>query len=63
MTGPYEGIIGVDRELILEKFLKHIPVKFEVAKGSMQFNAVVIEIDEKTGKTMKIERISQVISM
>ena len=62
MTGPYEGIIGVDREIILEKFLKHMPVKFEVAKGSVQFNAVLLEIDEKTGRTTKIQRISRVIN-
>jgi 2',3'-cyclic-nucleotide 2'-phosphodiesterase len=62
MTGPYDGIIGVDRELIIEKFLKHMPSKFEVAKGSVQFNAVILEIDEKTGKTLKIQRLSRVIN-
>lgn len=61
MTGPYEGIIGVDREIILEKFLTHMPVRFEVAKGITQFNAVIVDIDENTGKTIKIERISKVL--
>lgn len=60
MTGPYEGIIGIDREIIINKFLSHMPVKFEVAKGSTQFNGVVAEIDEKTGKTLSIERIHQI---
>jgi hypothetical protein len=63
MTGPHEGIIGVDRELIIEKFLTHMPVKFEVAKGSVQFNAVMMEIDDKTGRTQSISRISRVFNL
>lgn len=57
MTGPYEGILGVDKKIVLEKFLSYMPVKFEMAKGSVQFNAVHMEIDEKTGKTVSIKRI------
>ena len=63
MTGPYEGILGVDRDIIIEKFLKCMPMKFEVAKGSVQFNAVVVEIDEKNGKTLRINRIAKVIDV
>ncbi len=61
MTGPYDGIIGVSKEIILEKFLKHMPVRFDVAKGPVQFNAVVMDIDEKTGKTLSIERIMKIV--
>jgi len=61
MTGPYDGIIGVDRDLIIEKFITHMPMKFEVAKGDIQFNAVIMEVDEKNGKTLSIERISNII--
>lgn len=60
MTGPHEGVIGVDRELVLKKFITHMPAKFEVSKGSVQFNAVIIEIDEKNGKTLNIERVSYI---
>ena len=63
MTGPHEGIIGVDREIVLEKFLSYMPVRFEVAKGSVQFNAVHMEIDEKTGKTLGIQRISKIFDL
>lgn len=63
MTGPYEGILGVDREIIIEKFLKHMPVRFEVAKGSVQFNAVYMEVNEKNGKTEKIERIMRIMQL
>lgn len=63
MTGPYEGIIGVERQLVIEKFLTHMPVKFEVARGSVQFNAVYLNIDDKNGKTLEIQRISKVFNL
>ena len=63
MTGPHEGIIGVDRNLVIEKFLTHMPVKFEVAKGLVQFNAIYLTIDDKTGKTLEIKRLSRVFSL
>lgn len=63
MTGPNEGIIGVDRNLVIEKFLSHMPVKFEVAKGPVQFNAIHLTIDDRTGKTQEIKRISKVFSL
>jgi len=60
MTGPYDGIIGVDKELIIERFITRMPQKFEVAKGRTQFSAIYLEVDDKTGKCTKIERISKV---
>jgi hypothetical protein len=62
MTGPHEGIIGVNRDIVIKKFLSHMPVRFEVAKGSVQFNAVIMEIDERCGKTLKIERMSNLLN-
>lgn len=59
MTGPYDGVIGVDKELIIERFINRLPQKFEVAKGRIQFNAIYLEVDEKTGKCLKIERVSR----
>lgn len=63
MTGPHEGIIGVERHLVIEKFLTHMPVKFEVAKGCVQFNAVYLTIDDKTGRTLEIKRLSRVFNL
>lgn len=57
MCGPWHSVIGVEREIILERFLTGMPVRHEVAKGPLQFNAVVLEIDEETGKASRIERI------
>jgi len=61
MTGPYEGVLGVDREIIINKFLNFMPVRFELAKGKTQFNAVLLEIDEETGRTCKIKRINHLV--
>lgn len=62
MTGPHEGIIGVDRKIIIDKFRYGLPVRFELAKGSVQFNAVHLAIDEKTGKAISIRRISKIFN-
>ena len=57
MTGPSVSVLGVDKNIIVERFLGGIPKKFEVAEGKPQFCAAVFEIDEKSNKTLKIERI------
>lgn len=59
MTGPRDGVIGMDRERILERFLTQLPVRFEVAKGQAQLNAVMIEIDESSGKARGISRLME----
>lgn len=59
MTGPRDGIIGMDRERILERFLTQLPVRFEVASGPAQLNAVVIDVDEATGRARSIQRIME----
>jgi len=57
MTGPFDSVIGVEKDIILRRFLTFMPEKFEIAKGDVHLNAVAISIDEKTGKALKIERI------
>jgi metallophosphoesterase (TIGR00282 family) len=57
MTGPYDSIIGIEKEQVIQRFLTNIPVRFETAKGEGIFSAVVIEIDEKTGKATAIQRL------
>jgi len=58
MTGSFDSVIGIKKELAIEKFLSQIPVRFEVAKKDIRINAVVVEIDEITGKASGIERVS-----
>lgn len=57
MTGAADSVIGVKKELAIRKFLLQAPVRFEPADGGLIFNAVVIDVDENTGKANGIERI------
>jgi 2',3'-cyclic-nucleotide 2'-phosphodiesterase len=57
MTGPYDGVIGVKKELVVGKFLNGMPVRFEPATGDVRLCAVVVDCDESTGKARSIERI------
>lgn len=47
MTGPHEGVIGMDRETIIQRFLFGMPAKFDVASGDVQMNAVLVESDDQ----------------
>jgi metallophosphoesterase (TIGR00282 family) len=56
MTGPYDSVIGVKKEIILERFLTSMPVRMEAAKGSPELHSVILEVDEKTGKAIHFRR-------
>jgi hypothetical protein len=47
MTGPHAGVIGMDREAIVRKFLNGLPARFEVAAGDVQMNTVLVETDDE----------------
>ena len=57
MTGPVEGVIGMDPESSLRRLVDHLPAPYEAATGRGQFSAVVIQADPQTGKALAIERI------
>ena len=56
MTGPYDGVIGFRADRVLERFLLQTPTSFEVAKRDVRLAAVLIDIDETTGRARSIER-------
>jgi metallophosphoesterase (TIGR00282 family) len=56
MTGPYNSVIGVDKEIILRKFLTSMPVRMEAARGGVELHGVIADVDESTGKTTAIRR-------
>ncbi|MBJ6752034.1 TIGR00282 family metallophosphoesterase [Geomonas anaerohicana] len=58
MTGSFDSVIGVKKEEAILKFVTQRPSKFEVAKKDIRINAVAIEVDEKTGLALNIERIN-----
>lgn len=57
MTGPYDSVIGVEKQLILERFRTSMPNKFEPATGDPRLCAVIIDADETTGRARSIERL------
>lgn len=59
MTGPYDSVIGRKVEQILARFVTQMPVRFEMASENVQLHGVVLDIDEKTGKAVSIERIQE----
>lgn len=56
MTGPIHSVIGMDVRGSVDRFLTAMPARFEPASGPVRMNAVLIDIDEKTGKARSIER-------
>ena len=57
MSGPYDSVIGVEKELVLNRFLTGMPGKFEAAKGNPKMCAALIECDGATGRALRIQRI------
>jgi hypothetical protein len=57
MTGSRDSVIGIRKEEAIERFLTQLPIRFEVAKKDPWLCAVLVTIDEKSGKAQAIERI------
>ena len=57
MSGPYDSVIGVETELVLQRFLTGMPGKFEAAKGNPKMCAALIGCDGATGRAYRIQRI------
>jgi len=57
MTGPMDSVIGIRKEIALERLLTQIPWKFDVAKEEIELQGVVIDVDSNTGKSKDIKRI------
>jgi metallophosphoesterase (TIGR00282 family) len=58
MTGPFDSVIGIKKDTIIERFLTQMPNKFDVAKGDIRMQGVILDIDAISGKANSIERIS-----
>jgi 2',3'-cyclic-nucleotide 2'-phosphodiesterase len=57
MSGPYDSVIGVDKDLVLHRFLTGLPSKFEPAKGNPKLCATVVSCDPVTGRASAIQRL------
>lgn len=57
MTGPTNSVIGMDKDVIIERFLSGVPRRFEPAKGNAALSGVIVDADPETGLASAIERI------
>ena len=57
MTGPYDSVIGVQKEMIIQRFLTNLPMRFEPATGDVRLCATLVDCDEATGRARTIQRI------
>jgi len=59
ITGPFDSVIGVDKELAIQRFLTGMPNRFEPARGRARVQGAVIRIDPESGRALAIERIQR----
>lgn len=59
MVGPLDSVIGIKKELSIERFLTQRPTGYEVAKNLVYLQGVVIEIDDASGRARSIERVRE----
>ena len=57
MVGPTDSVIGDDPDSVINRFLTQIPSRLSVGKGRVSFDAILVEVDEKTAKAIHIQRI------
>ncbi len=58
MTGAVYSILGMDRKIVIDKFVTGIPSKFELAEGKARISGCIFDIDEETGKCLDIKRVN-----
>ncbi|OLC01123.1 MAG: TIGR00282 family metallophosphoesterase [Chloroflexi bacterium] len=59
MVGPRDGCIGMDKDVVLQRFLSGVPNRFVVASGPVTFNSVLVTINSSTGRATSIQRVDR----
>lgn len=62
MCGPVNGVLGMEKEAVLYKFKTQLPARFTVDEGEWQFHAVLVQIDDASGKATNIQLIRELES-
>jgi calcineurin-like phosphoesterase len=60
-TGPHESVLGREIQPVLQRFRTAMPQRFEVARNDVKLQGAVIEIENASGKAVKIQRVSEAI--
>ncbi|MBS1789498.1 MAG: TIGR00282 family metallophosphoesterase [Acidobacteria bacterium] len=58
MTGPHDGVIGMQTSIVIERFLKGVAPRFEPSDGDIKLNGLLVDLDEESGKAIQVERVS-----
>jgi len=61
MVGPADSVIGDDPDSVIDRFLTQIPSRLSVGKGNVSFDAILVEVDKKTGNAVDIKRIQKIV--
>jgi len=61
-TGPHKSVLGREIEPVVKRFLTTMPQRFEVAKNRVQLHGAIIEIDDVSGRAMKIQRVAEALT-
>ncbi len=58
MTGPYDSVIGIEKDIVIRRFLTSTPVRMEAARGKVELHGVIVRVDDDTGKAVSMRRLS-----
>lgn len=57
MCGVIDSVLGVEKNIVIEKFMSNMPIRFDNAKGRCMINGCIFTIDDKTGKCLGTEAV------
>ncbi len=57
MTGSFDSVIGMEKDISIERFKTQMPISYRVAKDDLGLNGVLVDADEATGKATNIKRV------
>lgn len=58
MTGPHDGVIGMQTSIVLDRFQTGLNIRMETSEGNIQLNGLIVEVDRATGRAVNVERVS-----
>jgi calcineurin-like phosphoesterase len=61
MTGPHDSIIGVRKELALERLRTQLPIRFQPAEGDARLHGLWVRCDPASGRALEVRRIARTL--
>ena len=57
MCGPFDSVIGMEKETVIRGFMSQLPRQFEVAQDNVVLQGVIVDVDQQNGKAKEIRRL------